>query len=110
MLALGVASAPVALEVCQIACESTAMPAGHASCHEHGGAPRLSPATVPCAHSMEATPSLVAAKNSDGAVSLPAVMPSVPSIATRAAHDAAPVRQLAWSHPLAVPLAIPLRV
>src|SRR5215813_7006713 len=88
VLALAVVSAPVALEVCQITCESTGVhawtphvgeghaalhhvAAGHAACRQHGEAPEhLSPLDAPCDHSAEATPSLAAARTFDPAVSL----------------------------------------
>jgi len=126
VVALIVVSAPVALEVCQITCESKAMPpsigaardhAGHhhmaedhASCHEHGGAPQLSRDSVPCDHGTEATPSLVAARNSDAAVSLLAALPLNHSIATVETRGRVSVRQSAWPDRLVLALAIPLRV
>src|SRR5204863_7654782 len=97
MVALAVVSGPVAMAVCQITCESKAvqpstsrageghahhhMPAGHAACHEHGGAPRqLSPLGGPCEHGAEVAPALVAARNFDTAVALLAALPTVESI------------------------------
>jgi hypothetical protein len=126
VVALAVVSAPVALEICQITCESNAMaasiphadshaghhhmPADHASCHEHGDAPQLLPGSVPCDHGVEATPSLVAAKTAAAAVSLVAVLPLRQAIGIVTTHDFVFVRQSAWSGRLAVPLVIPLRV
>lgn len=126
VVALAVVSAPVALDVCQITCESKAMalsmrhadshaghhhmPADHAACHEHGGAPQLSPSSVPCDHGVEATPSLVAAKSADAAVSLLAVLPLNRSIGFVATRDFLSHRESLWSDRVAVPLVIPLRV
>jgi hypothetical protein len=126
MVAVAVVSAPVALEVCQIACESKAMtqsmphgeshaghhhvPAEHSARHEHSGPPQLSPASVPCDHGTEATPSLVTAKDSDAAVSLLAVLLLDRSIATVETGNLVSVRQSTRADRLVVPLAIPLRV
>jgi len=125
VLALAVVSAPAALEVCQISCESKTMPrsmmasedhaghhhvpADHASCHE-AGARQVSPGSVPCDHGTEATPSLVATRNPEAAVSLLAVVPLNHSIVTFERCDFVSVRQSAWADRLVVPLAIPLRV
>src|SRR5262245_45006947 len=123
VLALAVASAPVAREVCQITCESKAaqpatspaeghhhLPADRASSHEHSGTPHhLSSDGIPCDHG-NATPSLVAVKNSDSAVSLPLGAPVSHSIATVQTRDVVSVRESAWSGGRATPLAIPLRV
>lgn len=126
VVALAVVSAPVALEICQITCESKPMapsmpradshaghhhmPADHASCHGHAPAPQLSPGSVPCDHGVEATPSLVAAKRADAPVSLLAVLPLSQAIGIITTHDSVSVRQTGRSHRLAVPLIIPLRV
>jgi len=128
VLALAVVSAPVALEVCQVTCESKGMqpsmphvthdhvahhdtPADHAACHEHGGTPQhLFPANGLCDHGTESTPSLVAARNIDTIVSLLAMVLSVDSIGPVAAADRISVRESAWSLPLDRSLAIPLRV
>ena len=126
VVALAVVSAPVALEICQMTCESKAMapsmphadnhaghhhmPADHASCHEHAGAPQVSPGGVPCDHGVGATPSLVAAKRADAAVPLLAVLPLSQTIGIVTTHHLVSVRQSAWSDRLAVPLVIPLRV
>ena len=128
VVALAVVSAPVALEVCQLTCESKGMqpsmphvthdhvahhdtPADHAACHEHGGTPQhLFPVNGLCDHGTESTPSLVAARNIDTIVSLLATVLSVDSIGSVAAADRISVRESAWSQPLARPLAIPLRV
>jgi hypothetical protein len=128
VVALAVVSAPVALEVCQVTCESKGMqpsmphgalghvahhqmPADHAACHEHSGTPQqLSPVNGLCDHGTEATPSLVAARNSDTAVSLLAAAPSIDSIRRVPTRDVISVREAAWSDRLEIPLAIPLRV
>jgi hypothetical protein len=128
VVALVVVSAPVALEVCQLTCESKGMqpsmphgaeghaahhhmPADHAARHEHSGTPQqLSPVNGLCDHGTESTPSLVAARNSDTAVSLLATVPSVDSIGLVPTRDDISVRESAWSQRLATPLAIPLRV
>jgi hypothetical protein len=127
VVALAVVSAPVALEVCQITCESKAMTAtmphaeGHAGqhpmpadappCHEHGGTgPQLAPSSIPCDHGVQATPSVVAAKNSDAAISLPAVVSVSYSMAAVETRDINSQRESACAHRLAVPLAVPLRV
>jgi len=128
LVALAVVSAPIALEVCQVRCESNGMdpstshsadahaghqhmPADHASCHEHGGAvQQVSPGNVPCGHGTDATPSLVAAKNSDAAASLIAVVPVRHFTTTVQTRGSVSVRESAWSDRLVIPLAIPLRV
>ncbi len=127
-VALAVVSAPVALEVCQLTCESKGLqpsmphgaqahvahghtPADHAACHEHGGTPhQVSPVDGLCDHSTESTPSLVAARNTDTAVSLLATVPLIDSFGLVATADRISARESAWSQPLARPLAIPLRV
>jgi len=126
--ALAVMSAPVALEVCQITCESKGihpatshgaeghaaqhhMPEGHAACHEHGERPQqLSPLDGPCDHGAEGTPSLVAARNVDTAVWLLAALPTIDSISLVRARDSVCVRQSTWLDRLEIPLAVPLRV
>jgi hypothetical protein len=128
VVALAVVSAPVALEVCQLTCESKGMqpsmphgalahvahhhtPADHAACHEHGGtAHQLSPVNGLCDHSTESIPSLVAARNTDTAVSLLATVPLIDTCGLVATADRISARESAWSQPLARPLAIPLRV
>jgi len=127
VVALAVVSAPVALEVCQITCESKAMapsmphaqshaghhhmPAGHAACHEHGEVPQqLSPIDGPCDHGAETTPSLVAAKGFDPAVSLLAALPTIDSVSLVPAHHFATVRQSARLDRAAILLAVSLRV
>jgi hypothetical protein len=128
VVALAVVSAPVALEVCQITCDSKALqpsmshaadghaahhhtPADHASCHEHNGArQQLSPVNGLCDHGTEATPSLVAARSSYTGVSLLAAVPSIDSITLVRTRDFVSVRESAWSERLGIPLAIPLRV
>jgi Ni/Co efflux regulator RcnB len=128
VVAVAVVSAPVALEVCQLTCESKAMqpsmphgaqdhvahhhtPADHAACHEHGGTThQLSPVNGFCDHSTESTPSLVAARNTDTGVSLLATVPSIGSFGLVVMADRISVRESAWSRPLATPLAVPLRV
>jgi hypothetical protein len=126
MVALAVVSAPVALEVCQITCESKGLqpsmshanghaahhhtPADHASCHEHGGArQQLSPVSGRCDHVTETTPSLVAARSFYTDVSLSAAAPSIDSITLVRTRDFVSGRE-AWSDRLGIPLAIPLRV
>jgi hypothetical protein len=128
VVALAVVSAPVALEVCQLTCESKGMqpsmphgeqdhvahhhaPTEHAACHEHGGTThQLFPVNGLCDHSTASTPSLVAARNNDTAVSLLATVPSIDSFGLVARGDRISVRESARSQPLARPLAIPLRV
>jgi len=128
VLALAVVSAPVALEVCQITCESKGahastshaaegraahhhMPGGHAACHEHGQLhQQLSPVDGPCDHGAETTPSLVAAKGFDPAVSLLAALPMIDSVSLVPAHQFASVRHSARLDRVAIPLAVPLRV
>src|SRR4051794_20401233 len=106
------------MAVCQIACESKAMPpstslageghaahrhmpTGHAACHEHTGAPQqLSPADGPCDHGAEVAPGLVALRNFDTAVSLLAPLPTVDSIRSVPTHDFLFVRPPAWLDPL----------
>ena len=127
-VALSVVSAPVALEVCQITCESKGMspsmphaleghaahhnaPADHAACHEHRGAPQeLSPVNGLCDHGTESVPSLVAAKSPDTPLTLLATVPSIDSIGLVPARDGISVRESAWSDRLGTLLAIPLRV
>ena len=128
VVALAVLSAPVALEVCQITCESKGAhpstshaadrhaahhaPADDASCHEHSGSPQhVSPVKGLCDHSGEATPSLVAAaRSSDSGVSLLAAAPSIDAITLVRTRDCISVRESARSDRLGTPLAIPLRV
>src|SRR4051812_49005843 len=127
MVALALVSGPVAMAVCQITCESKAgppstsrageghahhhMPAGHAACYEHGGAPQqLSPLDGPCEHDAEVAPALVAARNFDTAVSLLAALPTIDSIRFVPTHDFLFMRQPAWLDRLAIALAAPLRV
>ena len=128
LVALAVVSAPIAMEVCQVRCESKGMapstsqannghaghhhmPGDHASCHEHDGAvQQVSPGTVPCDHDTEATPSLVAAKNSDAAASVLWVVPVSHLTTTVETREFVSVRESAWSDRLVIPLAIPLRV
>jgi len=126
-VALAVVSAPVALEVCQITCDSKAMPlsmshadgqvthhqmpAKHASCHEHHSTgPQLSPTSIPCGRGVQGTPSLVAAKDSDTAVSSPAVEPVSYSFAPVETGDTGSLRNSAWADRFAIPLLIPLRL
>ena len=127
-VALSVVSAPVALEVCQITCESKGMspsmphaleghaahhnaPADHAACHEHRGTPQeLSPVNGLCDHGTESVPSLVGAKSSDTPLALLATVPSIDSTGLVAARDRVSVRESAWSDRFGTPLAIPLRV
>ena len=128
VVALAVVSAPIALEVCQIACLAKAMPlsmaravdphaghhhkpADHASCHEHGGAtPQLSPVSGLCDHGTDATPSLVAARNSDTVVSLLATVPPVDPITLFPARESVSPPESSRAGRLGIPLAIPLRV
>ena len=125
VVALAVVSAPIALEVCQVRCESKGMDpstshaadghdhtlADHPSCHEHSSvAPRLSPGSIPCDHGTDATPSLVAAKNSDAVGSLISVVPVSHFITTVETRAFLSVRESAWPDRLVIPLAIPLRV
>jgi hypothetical protein len=128
VVALAVVSAPVALEVCQVTCESKAMqpsmahgveghaahhhiPADQAACHEHSGTPhQMSPVNGLCDHDTESTPSLVAGRNSDTAASLLATVPSIDSISLVSTRDSISVRESASSDRLGTPLAIPLRV
>jgi hypothetical protein len=128
VVALAVVSAPIALEICQVRCESKDvtpsashaadahaghhhMLADHASCHEHGGAAQhVSPGSVPCDHGTEATPSLVAARNSDAAASLLSVVPAPHFTTTVERRGFVSVRESPWSDRLVIPLAIPRRV
>jgi hypothetical protein len=128
VVALAVVSAPVALEVCQITCESKGaqpsmphgaqdhlahhhMPADHVACHEHDGIThQLSPVNGLCDHSADSTPSVLAARNTDTGVSLLATVPSIDSFGLVAPADRISVRESGWSQPLARPLAISLRV
>jgi len=128
VLALAVVSAPVALEVCQLTCESKGMPPsmphggeGHAAhhhasadrtaCHQHIGTPQhLCPVKGLCDHDTESMASLVAARTSDTAVSLLATVPSIDSITLVATIDGISVHESAWSRHLATPGANPLRV
>jgi hypothetical protein len=127
VVALAVVSAPVAQEVCQITCDSKAMQssmshpdgrmthhhisADDASCHEHHSTgPQLLPTSIPCDHGVQGTPSLVAGKDSDNAVSSPAVVPVSYSFAPVETGDAGSLRDSAWADRFAIPLVIPLRV
>jgi hypothetical protein len=128
VVALAVVSAPVALEVCQITCESMGTqpsmshaanshaahhhtPAECASSDEHSGAPQqLSQVNGQCDHGTEPRSSLVAARSSDTGVSLLAAVPSVDSITLVRTRDFICVRESAWSDRPGIPLATPLRV
>jgi len=128
VVAFTVVSAPVALEVCQITCESKGMqpsmppeahdrvaghhlPADHAACHEHSGTPmQLSPVNGLCDHGTGATPSLVAARSSETGASLLGGVPSIDSITLVRTHTFISVREWAWPDRLGIPLAVPLRV
>ena len=128
VVALAVVSAPVALEVCQITCASKGIqpsmphaaeghaahhhvPAHHGSCHEQRGTThQLSPLSGPCDHGADATPSLVAARNSNRGVSLLAAVPPIDSIRLVPTRELISVRESAWSDRLGIPLAVPLRV
>lgn len=129
MVALAVVSSPVALQVCQITCESRATqplrshaanghaahhhtPAGHPACPEHAAETQsqLSPVEGPCDHGAETIPSLIAARNFDTAVSLVATLPTIDSISFVSTHDSLCARQPAWLDRLEIPLAIPLRL
>ena len=127
VVAVAVMSAPVALEVCQLTCESKGMqpsmphgaqdhvvrhhmPADHAACHEHSGRQQMSPANGLCDHGADATPSLVAARNFDTTVSLLAALPSLDSIRLVPTRDVISVRDASRSDRLEIPLAVPLRV
>jgi hypothetical protein len=128
LVALAVVSAPVALAVCQITCESKDMqpsmshgadrhaahhqaPAEHASCHEVSGAQRqLFPVNGLCDHGTDATPSLVAARNYHTADSLFATVPSVDSISLVRTDTFSFRRKSASVERPGIPLAIPLRV
>src|SRR4051794_32734175 len=127
MVALAVVSSPVALQVCQITCESRAtqplkshaadghaahhhMPPGHAAPEHAETQSQLSPVQGPCDHGAEATRSLVAARNFDTAVSLVATLPTIDPVSFVSTHDSLCARQPAWSDRLEIPLAIPLRV
>jgi hypothetical protein len=126
--ALAVASAPVAMEICRITCESNGMqpslphaaegnsahhdmPADHSSCHEHGSALQMSPINGLCTHGTGATSSLIAsARNSGAAVLLLAAVPSMHAIAPIPTCAVLPVRESPSSNALRTPFAVPLRV
>ena len=128
LVALAVVSAPVALEVCHLTCESKGMQplmphgahdhvahhhtrADHASCHEANGAPsELSPVNGLCDNGTDATPSLVAARSSETGASLLGAVPSIDSITLVRTHTFISVRESAWPDRLGIPLAVPLRV
>src|SRR5262245_37284270 len=85
LIALAVASAPIALEVCRIACESThaRQSAAHATahqppCHESGGtSPQVSAHSRACDHSEEtATAGITVARPSDTVVLLAVAVPT----------------------------------
>jgi hypothetical protein len=87
------------------------MPVDHALCHEHSGTPtQLSTGSNPCDHGIEETPSLVAAKNSNTAIALSALVPARHVIATGETRNLVCVHRSSSSDRLTVPLAIPLRV
>lgn len=126
LVALAVVSAPVALEVCQMTCNSKAMqpsmshadgqvthqhmPADHASCREHHSTgPQLSATSIPCDHGVQGRPSLVAGKHSEAAVSVPAVVP-VYSFAPVETGGSGSLRDSARADRFAIPLVIPLRL
>ena len=128
VVALAIVSAPVALALCQITCESKGVlpsmahradghaahhqaPAKQASCHEVSGArSQLSPVNGWCDHSVDAAPSLVAARHDDTGGSLLAAVPSVDSIALIRQNTFIAAPESARSDRLAIPRAVPLRV
>ena len=128
VVALSIVSAPVALEICQITCESKAtpqsmshsseghaahhhMPAHHAACAENRGAlQQLSPVNGLCDHDSASIPSLVVGRNSDSAVTLLATVPSIHALGLVRTRAGVSAHEVAWSNRLGTPLAIPLRV
>lgn len=118
LLALAVGSAPVALEVCRIACESMQMhpivahtTAHHSSCHESGtGAPTASVHAHTCHHGSETTPGIAVARPSDHATPLAAGLPATHTAAF-VGRSARPSEGPSLLPALAaVRLAIPLRI
>src|SRR4051812_40138156 len=93
VVALALMSAPVALAICQVTCESKGMPlsmahgadshpahhempADHATCHDDSGAsPQLFSVNGLCDHDTGSTPTLAEARYSDIAGSLLATLP-----------------------------------
>jgi hypothetical protein len=127
VVSLAVLSAPLALEICQVTCESNAIPeamlhgadghvdhhapANHAACHEHGGPQhQLWPIDGPCDHGADATPSLVAGRSSDRSITLPATLPAIASIGVVPIRTLTSVRESRWPDRPGSSRAIPLRV
>jgi len=126
LVALAITSAPVALEICQISCESNGlerssishvvdvhaghhghpMPAGH----EHRGTQKqLSPASSLCDHDAQASPSLAAARNFNTFASILATAPATDTVERVRTGDLVLVSS-SPSDRLGIPLATPLRV
>ena len=127
LVALAISSAPIALEVCQIACESIpAQPAADQHAHAHGdhhaagshslrhGVPgpshHLLRDTTACDHDGDAAPSVAAARGSDGGPLLaPPLLPGS-DVAAAGAAAVVPIRELNLPDGLGIRLASPLRV
>jgi len=127
LIALAIAGAPVALEACQIVCESIpAQPAAaeqaHAHQHHHAAgshsashdesAPRhhLLRGATACDHDADAAPSVVTARNADGGLLFaPPLLPGSDVVAADAAAVVS-IRELNLPDYLGIRLASRLRV
>jgi hypothetical protein len=122
LVALAIAGAPVAFELCQIACAdaiassatSHAASGGAAPCHEHAQATgsRVSAAPHACAHERDqpAGASVVAARDTTVAVSLALLVATIDigvPLPTRCVLAGAGTQDVPAP---AVPLAVPLRI
>ena len=127
VVALVIAAAPVALEACQIACESTSVhpiAAHHTqahhhhattadeSCHELPAAPHyVSPQAPPCDHDGEATVAgVAAARTSDSVLLCAAAVSPVADVVFAPAPAIVPAGQSTLPDRLEIRLASPLRI
>jgi len=127
LIALAIAGAPVALEACQIVCESIpAQPAAAQHAHAHGdhhaaashGAHHgvstplhhLLRDTTACDHDADAAPSVVTPRNSDGGLILAPPPRAASDVVAAGAAAVVPIRELNLPHSLGIRLASPLRV
>jgi hypothetical protein len=128
VIALAIASAPAALEACQIGCASISVhqmaahdahldhqhhgAAGGGLCHEPSATHQhLSSQAPPCEHDGKATVvSVTAARPSDGALLYAAAAPSIADVVFASALTVVPTSHSPLPDRLGIRLASPLRV